>query len=618
MLSAQDIINEICAITNSKINKNILYYNINIIYFELFNIIKNKIEKIKILKYKNLVEYKEHIIYYNNFIKKFNLYIYGIKYDIFTIDLFKKKNINNINLVPEISPFKISHHIYKNIIRSKEKTYKIKGFICFIVNRKTSRQDTTKIYIFSNIRHKDEDYYVYDIREILNFISPQILNEIDILVKNGLNTASDDHDGINSSINGNINGNINESNGISNERSDERPDKDHKGLNGDLNYGNNNGSNEGLNYGINNSYNDGLNNSTKYPNNNTKCLNNSTKCLISGNKCPKDGINNHNIAEEDTYNGYLATISCDNFKYDKNDVIDMFNFYNDYVNTDIYINIYFRIQQFKKNTNKYNIININKDIFKNLTKIFYNLEYNDNYNEPGILLKNNNIYISSNSFIKSSFTNQFKINNDLSLKIILQYKDIYFKYITDFKSLLYSLNLDNNILYIMKHNEKIYTIDIYKLNKYNEKSELFNIIYSDYILKKNDIIVKKNISKSLEMLLKIDTNVIDWYDFIKNSEVLHKNVDLYDWFVKNYKRYMTKNYIESQQIFKSFKYLSLFDLFLLAFNDTTDFNDFILYYKKKYKIENKNIVSNGYTEKISKYDNFIDIIRIFLYLYNFN
>lgn len=508
MFNTQNIITSILNNQNEKYNKSILYYNINIFYFDLFNIIRNKIEKIKVLKYKNLIEYKELILYYNNFIKKYNIYIYGIKYEIFTIDLFKKKNINNICLIPEISPFKISHHIYNNIIKIKKKSYIIKGFICFIVVRRTKRQETIKIYIFSNIKHKENNYFVYDIRELLNFVSPQLLREIDILVKNDL---------------------------------------------------------------------------VDMPN-------------------------------EDIYVGYLVTISCDKTDYNKNNFLDIINFYNDYVNTNLYMNIYFKIYQYKKNTNNYKFMPINQDICKNFNNIYYNLEYNDNYKDPGIVLENNNIYIVSSNFIKTNFSNNFIINDNLEIETLLTYKDIMFKYITNFKSLLYSTEL----LYILKHTEKLYIADIYITNKCYENTTLYQQINKDYILKKNNIVFKKNISKSLEMLLKIDTNVINWYDFINNSDNLYENVNLYDWFIENYNKYLLKNPSEGKQISLSFKCLSLFDIFTLVFDDE-NFKNFIIYYNKVYKLENKTIVKkNGLIDNNHNYDHFIDIIRIFLYLYNIN
>lgn len=513
MFNIQNIISEILKKHHERINKNILYYNINSFYFNLFYIIKYKIEKIKILKYKNLIEYKELILFYNNFIKKYNLYIYGIKYEIFTIDLFKKKNINSITLIPEISPFKVSHDIYTNIIRSKSIGYKIKGFICFIVFRKTKRQEYTKIFIFNNNKHKHNNYYVYDIKEILDFVSSKLLLEIDILIK-------------------------------------------------------------------------------------------------------RDIYNNYPENNEDLYIGYLATLSAGITNYNKNDVIDILNFYNDNINSDLYIHIYFKIHQYKKNTNKYDFVPIKDNIINDLQYIFYNLEYNDNSSDPSILIKENNIYICSDCFIKTNFNNEYKIKvtKDLKLKIILNYKQVLFEYITDFKNLLYS----SDFLYILLKNKEIYIPDIYIQNKFHENNELYKQINKKYILKRNNIIFKKNISEPLEMLLKIDTNVINWYDFINKSHKLQKNENLYEWFIVNYENYLIKNTKESYQISLSFKHLSIYDIFILVFNDN-DFKNFIIYYSKYYKIYNKNIIKKTIIPNNNiKYDNFIDIIKIFLYLYNFN
>lgn len=513
MFNTQNIISEILKKHHEKLNKSILYYNINNVYYNLFYIIKYKIEKIKILKYKNLIEYKELILFYNNFIKKYNLNIYGIKYEIFTIDLFKKKNINNISLIPEISPFKVSHDIYNNIIRSKSIGYKIKGFICFIVFRKTKRQEYTKIFIFSNIKHKEDNYYVYDIKELLDFISSKLLIEIDILIK-------------------------------------------------------------------------------------------------------RDIYNNYPKDNEDLYIGYLATLSTDLINYNKKDVIDMLNFYNDNINSDLYINIYFKIYQYKKNTNKYNFVPINTNIFDDLHYIFYNLEYNDNSTSPSILIKDNNIYISSDCFIKTKFNYEYniKVTKDLKIKTILKYKKNLFKFKTDFKNLLYSLDF----LYIISKTEDVYISDIYVQNKIHENNELYKLINKKYIVKRNNIIFKKNISESLEMLLKVDTNVINWYDFINKSNKLQKNANLYDWFVFNYENYLISNPKEAYQITLSFKNLSIYDIFILVFNNN-DFKNFIVYYNKYYKIYNKNIIKKTIISNNNiKYDNFIDIIKIFLYLYNFN
>lgn len=518
--------------TNFKGNINLLYYQTRLVYFEFFNIIKTKINKIKILKYKNIKEYKELIIFYNNFIKKYKILLFNIEYETFTIDLIKKNNIDNVVLLPEISPFKISHDIYNNIIKSKTKSLKIKGLICFIVFKKTKTKEEIKICIFNDIYHKKDNLYIYNINEIINFINPQLLEELRILIQKDLY-------------------------------------KDY--------------------------------------------VNASKDCSIN-----------------DLFLGYLATLSVNDKNYNKLDILDMLYFYNEYLNSNVLLHVYFKIEQYKKNSNNYKIYDeLDKNIFNDFKYIVYDLEFNDNHMDPGLWLNNNSIYITSSNFIHAEIYEEDKILNyiyidkDNKITLPMIYNNNVFNYMCDLKSLLYSnlynkdkkINYDN--LIILKHTEQIYIRDIF----INVESRNKNIIYKyadeTYILKKNNIILKKDKKNILNIIFKIDSDCIDWYDFIKNSDITKIN-NLYMWFINNFNIYKNNNSIKAKQIINSFQYMSLHDIFKAIFDISPEkFKEFIIYYNDNYKFENKEIIKKNKTAKNVNFDNFIDIIKIFLFMHNF-
>lgn len=526
-----NLVNSIKLEINFRGNLHLLYYQTRLVYFEFFNIIKTKINKIKTLKYKNINEYKELIIFYNSFIKKYKFLLFNIDYETFTIDLIKKNNINNIALLPEISPFKISHDIYNNIIKSKSKSLKIKGLICFIIFKKTKTKEEIKLCLFNDIAQKKNNLYLYNINDIINFVNPMLLEELKNLVQKDL-------------------------------------------------------------------YNDFVNASK-------------------------------NFAINDIFLGYLATLSITEKNYNKLDILDVLYFYNEHIHSNIFLHIYFKIEQFKRNSNNYKIYdNLDAKVFENFKYILYDIEFNDDYGEPGICLNNNNIYITSNNFINANIyeedniLNYIGVDKDNKITLPMVYKNNIFNYVCDFKSLLYSnlYNKDKKINYnnliILKHTENVYIRDIF----INLESRYNNVIYTfvneKYILKKNNIIMKKDKKNILNIIFKIDSDCIDWYDFIKNTDIT-KIDNLYLWFVNNFNNYRIKNSTKATQIINSFQYVSLFDIFKTIFDFSPDmFKEFIIYYNENYTFENKEIKKTKNVKNVN-FDNFIDIIKIFLYMHNF-
>lgn len=354
------------------------------------------------------------------------------------------------------------------------------------------------------------------------------------------------------------------------------------------------------------------------------------------------------------YTGFLCTLSVSKENISKRDILEYLycNNTNDY--NDIHLHLYFELYQYGKQTNKFNVKKINKDIndfiIKNnmfhishkLTKLDNNnfnfgvgfLNLDENQNICFLNYNNVNIFVFENSQSLETLYERLKKKNFITFnnsKIILKINNCNVE--TNLSNILFSnfLNFNKrynfNKLYLYENN--IYIPDIFiKYKNDIEKNIFYKELKKNYFIKKYDITIKKNINICLEKLFNIDNNDIDWLDFINSDKSIDlANINLnnfYKWFESTYKKYnqkknknalFIKNFFTCTNLdiifFKSLFINEENNKYLKNLNNYNILKDFLKFFDKYYKIENNIIIlKNNQDLNENKNFNFLFFVEI--------
>lgn len=542
-----------------------LIYKIELYKQIYFKIIKKSVQKIQNTKYKMMSECKLIITEYNSLVDSYNNRCFGFKNTKITVSdirtLSDFKFIEKLENIPFKSAYKILS--YENIIDVKSE-FPINGLICFLSYKRLKTKTDVKIFAFVNSYMNNNKLACIDLYPIIKAKNPNLINEITIIVS-GLAKDWDNVEEI-------------------------------------------------LDIKINNKT------KTKY-NKHDACL------------------------------GYLCCLSVSKDNTKKEHIIDVLYYYNEIKNINLHLHIYFKMfQTCQISTKVYkNILALEDDRLKHLIEI-YNLKNLsivspcDNApdknglkiktKEPVLILWDNEFYVNLKQFVRAIKPKKIeydnvKVDKSKNISTVLQFTNseqnqfLKFRISLSLKSLLYS-NFANNkkgynhdILYITQHDKQVYIPDVLQNPNTLSDNDYYQNVSKKYIIQNNNIIIEKNINPGLEYLLGIDSNLIDWADFILFSDEYNfDQEDVYTWFVNTYSKYKKVKPEIAQHITDTFKYLSLSQLLKFVL-DENKINTFI----KNYSVSD--YVLQDYDLKILEDNNneiedntlIINIIRMKLFIF---
>lgn len=360
--------------------------------------------------------------------------------------------------------------------------------------------------------------------------------------------------------------------------------------------------------------------------------------------------------------GILCTLSIDKNNFSKKKILHCFYCDDNNEKINMHLHLYFVLYQYGKQTNKFDVQKINKNILtilenNEINNISYELTKTDSNNfdfsigflkteEKNICFLNYNNVNSFEIDSKVSLEKQYKflkekkylIINDEN-KIILNIND--FKIETDLSDILYSnfLNtrkkINYNKIYFTKNN--IYIPDILiKYKKEISKNVIYKNLKTEFFIKKNDIKIKKDLNTFLEKLFYINNNDIDWLEFIKsNKDVRIEEINLtniFSWFKETYEKHKNENITNSLYIKNFFTSTNLDIIFFKTFlkdidvskdvSKTEDYillKDFLKFFENYYYIKNNNIFLKNKNINLNTKENFnflffVEIIKIIFFL----
>lgn len=546
-----------------------------------FSIIKKIINRERYSVYNNQLNVLYYITVYNKFIGKITKNVFtSIIFETIKLDFIKKTN--KIILTKTIPNFIFAKNIL-NITdinevcpnetkRNNINLYPVNGLLCFICYHRTKTTKKINIYVISN-QIESNTYDAYDITQLVEINSFILMSELKNII--------------------NYHFNMNE---------------------------------EFL----------------------------ETMKTIAGEKCKTFSTN-------EFYCGYLASI---NIKKNASNNCDILNYlYNhDKVNiSELYMDLYLKIFQYKNKSKKFifnecdsyvsnKFVNIIKPIkYNNLMQtnnysdfsfiyiyendLYHYLMNTDQYIIAGLnKIKNNNIdkaiYGKIDEYIKVKLINitTSNLENIKTKKVNISAREILF---SNYGNKIYEENYGPKTLNLFKSKRVFIPHQLLNKDDFLDNT-LFKILEKNYVIKNNNIVIKKNINnlninnKLLLLLIKINNDEINWHYYINFLDSNNLSANNADNIKNSLKLFMKSNHEEAKKITKTFSYMSLTKIFNFIFeNDQQQkifLNDFIKEYKNMNLIikENQFVSKNNSINIINennKYFIILEIISIILFFF---